>query len=658
MSAFNLRRGATVYDIDGAALLLDREIGNGGEGSVWSIQGDQRVAAKFYHKGMAPEHARKLEVMCRLKSESLLKIAAWPTSTLSATRTGQPEGLLMPRISGYQAAHLLYSPKSRRTTFPEAQFPFIVHAATNIARAFAAIHDAGQVIGDVNHGNLLVSEHATVALIDCDSFEITDQKSVYPCLVGVPTYTPPELQGGTFQGIHRTKQHDAFGLAVLIFHLIFLGRHPFAGIYRNGTADMTIEQAISEYRFAYSPDARSTQMQPPPAAPHLADFPPVFSELFIRAFTRAGANDNRASAREWIAPLESLSKSLKQCDTNRSHHFSKHLSACPWCRVEGMVGIPMFGIKIVIAGTEQFNISAVWARIEAIWPLSEQVSIPISQNFVGSFTVNVKIDEIIRKRRVKRLMSFSVIVAAIGIVIAAQSAFVLSIIILISGLYGMTKLWRSGEAEAKGFADDYKAATKDYATGVAEWNRIKAVPVAFTATMQNLTAAKLMFNELPVMRARKIAELNANRRQKQLQQFLESHRIEDAVLPGIGKGRKELLRVYNVEDAFDVEPSKISNIKGFGPTMRATLLAWRRLVEEKFQFEPNQGIDPRDVCAVEQEINQRRADAIRLLTRGPQTLQQSLNSWQVQRGSVMEQLNRSAKRLAQTEVDMKALRSW
>lgn len=581
MSSFRLKPGAVVYQVGGAALLLDKQIGTGGEGSVWSIQGDQHIAAKFYHKVMAEGHARKLEVMCRLKSESLLKIAAWPTATLRVHRTGQPEGLLMPRISGYQAAHLLYSPKSRRTTFPEAQFPFIVHSATNMARAFAAIHDAGQVIGDVNHGNLLVSEHATVALIDCDSFEITDQREVYPCLVGVPTYTPPELQGKSFQGIRRTTQHDAFGLAVLIFHTLFLGRHPFAGIYRNGTADMTIEQAISEYRFAYSPDSSSTQMQLPPSAPRLADFPPVLSDLFIRAFTRAGANDNRASAREWIAPLEKLSRNLKQCDSNQSHHFSNHLTACPWCRVEGLVGIPMFGIRVVIEGIDKFNISAVLAQIDALRPPSEPVSIPTSQEFVGSFTINVKVDEIIRKRRVKRLMSIAAIAIAIGVVVAAEPVFVLSITILISGLFSMTRLWMSGRAEAKEFADAYQTAMKQYSAGVEEWNHIHAPPVAFTQTKRNLTAAKLMFNDLPAMRARKMAELNATRRQKQLQHFLESQRIEDAALPGIGKGRTELLRVFNIEDAFDVEISKISNIKGFGPTMRKTLLVWRSSLEHK-----------------------------------------------------------------------------
>src|SRR5205814_5083167 len=120
------------------------------------------------------------------------------------------------------------------------------------------------------------------ALIDCDSFEITDGKTVFPCMVGVPTYTPPELQGQSFQGVRRTQQHDAFGLAVLVFHLLFLGRHPFAGIYKGGSADLTIEQAITEFRFAYLPDHSSTRLEPPPSAPRLSDMPTELAELFLR----------------------------------------------------------------------------------------------------------------------------------------------------------------------------------------------------------------------------------------------------------------------------------------------------------------------------------------------------------------------------------------
>jgi DNA-binding helix-hairpin-helix protein with protein kinase domain len=69
-----------------------------------------------------------------------------------------------------------------------------------------------------------------------------------------------------------------------------------------------------------------------------------------------------------------------------------------------------------------------------------------------------------------------------------------------------------------------------------------------------LANAKVTIEKVPSMRAQRMAELGARCRQKQLQRFLESHRIEDAVLPNIGKGRKQLLRVYNIEGASDVEP--------------------------------------------------------------------------------------------------------
>jgi DNA-binding helix-hairpin-helix protein with protein kinase domain len=112
----------------------------------------------------------------------------------------------------------------------------------------------------VNHANLLASKAGTVALIDCDSFDITDGQRWFSCPVGVPTYTPPELKGKSFTGVRRTQQHDAFGLAVLLFHVLFLGRHPFSGIFRQGNDNISIEDAIREFRFAYSPDRRVTEM--------------------------------------------------------------------------------------------------------------------------------------------------------------------------------------------------------------------------------------------------------------------------------------------------------------------------------------------------------------------------------------------------------------
>lgn len=60
--------------------------------------------------------------------------------------------------------------------------------------------------------------------------EFSHASGVFHCDVGVPLWTPPELQGRDFRGLTRTKNHDRFGLAVLMFQLLFMGRHPFAGV--------------------------------------------------------------------------------------------------------------------------------------------------------------------------------------------------------------------------------------------------------------------------------------------------------------------------------------------------------------------------------------------------------------------------------------------
>jgi DNA-binding helix-hairpin-helix protein with protein kinase domain len=602
--------------------VLDQEIGKGGEGSVWAIAGETSVVAKFYHQGLEAEKARKIEAMCRLKSDSLLKIAAWPITTLKARPSGSPEGLLMPRVSGHQEAHLLYTPKSRRTAFPEAQFPFIIHASINSARAFATVHHAGQVIGDVNHGNLLISGDARVALIDCDSFEITDGKSVFPCMVGVPTYTPPELQGQSFQGIRRTKQNDAFGLAVLIFHMLFLGRHPFAGIFRGGTSDKTIEDAIREFRFAYDPDNRQTEMDPPPAIPRLSEYPPELGQLFVRAFGRDGIRGGRPDAHEWLSPLENFSRNLKKCSVQENHHYYQALTSCPWCRVENTFGRAMFGFKFTVFTGNGFDLVTVWAQIESVRSDEPNLTPPSVEAYVRQCGPDPAIPDLKKRRRVNRALSIASILVAVIIVAPGLISALPSMCILLAGIVATVRLWQTGDKFTAGITGAHREAARVFKTGTNRWVVLEEVPAAFQQAKQKLKADKEALAGLPGVRLQRMAELNASLRQKQLARYLEGHRIEDASIPGIGPGRKTLLRCYNVEDAGDVVPSRL-NIKGFGPTLRASLLAWRTVVEQSFRFNPNEGVDPADIRTLDQELVQRRAALIRSLSTGSQQLKQS-----------------------------------
>ena len=84
-----------------------------------------------------------------------------------------------------------------------------------------------------------------------------------------------------------------------LFHLLFMGRHPFAGRFL-GAGEMPIEKAIAECRFAYSRDARRTKMAPPPFTPPLAVAGPATTELFERAFHPMVASGGRPTAEDWV----------------------------------------------------------------------------------------------------------------------------------------------------------------------------------------------------------------------------------------------------------------------------------------------------------------------------------------------------------------------
>ena len=272
----------------------------------------------------------------------------------------------MPRVDGHKDIHTLYSPRSRKAEFPAADWRFLVRAAANTARAFAAIHECGCVIGDVNHGGVCVSDKATVRLIDCDSFQVTVGTRRFLCEVGVPTFTPPELQGKPFRGVARSPNHDNFGLAVLIFHLLFMGRHPFAGRFL-GRGDMSIEKAIAEFRFAYGADRAVFRMEPPPNVPSVAIASQGVASLVERAFSRGGVRDGgRPAAREWVSCLDGLERQLKTCHVNSSHHYVVGLDHCPWCRLEAATGAVLFSFVIKSAPTGGGDIAALWAGIVAI----------------------------------------------------------------------------------------------------------------------------------------------------------------------------------------------------------------------------------------------------------------------------------------------------
>jgi DNA-binding helix-hairpin-helix protein with protein kinase domain/Flp pilus assembly protein TadD len=643
---------SNVYDGHGRSLTLADKLAQGGEGAIFDLSGHKELVAKVYHRPIDNEKAEKLSLMVSLRNERLAKLSAWPIDTLFEKPNGPVIGFLMPKVTAHKDIHVLYGVKSRLAEFPEAQWPFLIQTAGNIARAFRVIHEHNQVIGDVNHGSVGVSQKATVTLFDCDSFQITARGRQYLCAVGIDTHTPPELQGRSFRTVVRTANHDAFGLAVIIFQLLFLGRHPFAGRFLGAKETPPLQKLIAEYRFAYGPGARSRLMEQPTGTIPLEAVSTTAAGLFERAFGRGG---DRPTPNEWIGTLDHLASNLTRCGANRGHYYLKSVSNCPWCRVETMSGVlvftPIYAVGVIQDG--QFNLASVWAQIEAVSSPGTSPDVPEKTTFRLTRSPSAS-----KLRRGQLLRS---VVVGGALLAVSTFFFVLPIsvsatvwLILISGVVALV-IGRSGNREARRKFDATKQeAQRKWQDAEQRW-RMQTGPQRFDEKKHELGRRRIQYEGLPALRLKKLNELERNLRQRQLQKFLDRHRIALAGISGIGPSRQATLESFGIETAADVDWRSIGQVPGFGPVYTSKLLGWRNSIEQRFVFNPATGVDPADRNAVEKEIAGTKSTVERELQNGSSQLRQTAHQIVNARVGMRPTVEATLRELAQAELDAENL---
>jgi DNA-binding helix-hairpin-helix protein with protein kinase domain len=632
-----------------ATIRVGRELGRGGEGSVFAIEGRQDQVVKIYSVPPDSLKVSKLLAMIETASPSLLRIAAWPLD-LCRDKRGTPQGFTMPRVAARRDIHELYSPKSRSEAFPESDFLFLAHVAGNIARAFAVVHAQGHVIGDVNHGNLLVGPDGTVMLIDCDSFQVRSGARVFTCDVGVPLFTAPELHGCNLRGTQRTIDHDLFALAVLLFHLLYMGRHPFAGRY-SGAGDMPIERAIAEYRFAYGSDRAAHGMERPPGTISLETLGATVSHLFMEAFGRVGINAGRPGTTAWIGALDKLKSSLRVCALARWHQYPEGLSSCPWCNVEKQTGVRLFGQRIVATeATGAVDIAALWQAIEAVPNPSADPALP--SELPWSSPPGVPLPSVGLKMVRQALSLLLVCVGFIGCTFVARDGGFLPALIL----YGFAAaVWPHISPQKLTEATKaLTAAQGGWDLALLRWKR-EASREAFAAKKRELEAAKAELADLPNERRRRFAQLEGERENRQRQRYLDRFRIDRARIRGIGPGRTTMLASYGIETAADIQTSTILQIPGFGEALTSELVQWRQRHERNFQFNPHEPIDRRDLEAMDRALQARRQELISILRQGSVLLRRIHQEILAARPRLMPILEEAWAALKIAEIRRKAL---
>lgn len=512
----------------------------------------------------------------------------------------------MPKVKQeYREIHHLYGPSARKRDFPNADWAFLVHAARNVAFVFDVIHSYGHVIGDVNQGNILVNSSAECRLIDCDSFQVKDGGDVYPCNVGVPMFTPPELQNRPFTGIIRTQNHDNFGLALLCFHLLFMGRHPFAGKYA-GKEEMPIERAIRESRFAFGALAASKQMTAPPNVLEMEAIPYRMKILFERAFNDTSAQAAaRPTPREWIQELDALRNGLRTCSQNPVHKYFGTLQSCPWCKLEQTSGISFFLSRVSTVVGDVFNLDQVWARIQAVQPVTiGALPVQIPRNsvnstplppqrrgfwaFVSSIFSDPDEEEFSRRRR------------------ALEQA---------------EREWQS--------AQDAWRNTR--------WNQ------AFHKKRKELERLRQEYENLK-------NSYDRDKEQAMLTALNKRFLIEDAQIPGVGEKLALTLQAWGIETAADVSSASVSAVNGFGPKRTKDLVDWRNGVEANFRrLSQTQKNIP--TPQLDQRYSQKRLQIERSLRGGAEELQAITQQIRQKQEQFFQECRPIAQRLAQAEAD-------
>lgn len=575
--------------LQGQRYTLGAQVAAGGEGRIHQVVGLRNQLIKLAKGSIDADLAEKLRVLIARRTPELERYTAWPIDLVSDERA-KPVGFVMNRITDVVDIHMAYGPGSRRDTFPNADFRFLLRVATNIARMFALMESQRIVIGDVNHGSIGVSSAATVTLFDIDSIQIEANGKVYRCRVGVADFTPPELQGRDFKEIDQTAQHDRFRLAILLFKLLFLGRHPYVGVF-SGRGEMTVERAIREHRFVYGSLAIQWEMRPPPGALTLNAHGDAIVQLFERAFAGAALHRGRPTPTEWIRAIGDLERDLVACGS--SHHHARG-KPCPWCAVEKHTRVPVFGVMQAITATPMrhdpagMTLAELMAAIES-YPLPQGIAVPPPN------LTDLPAPEAGASDLKWTLRAFHVGIAAL--VVGPFLGFHSWIFVSWLGAIVMLFMRGSYKDKQKPYETAYNDAKKAWVEAIRHLEHPDQGPV--TRIKEKARATHQRLQELPAQRLAALQRLETNKRQQQEARYLRQFRISATRLPGIGPSRVATLESFGIETAADISRSAVIAVPGFGEKYAGTLVKWAAGHRKNFQFDPRQPVSPGEIQQVE-----------------------------------------------------------
>ena len=321
-----MTRPQHVTSIRGIRYRLGRELGRGGQGAVFAVEGE-RLAVKLLCGG---PHLREL------LRDQLAMVARLPLEGLAVA---QPIDQLRPPHVGYvmelftgmaPLRSLLRPPKGvgsvTKWYLDGGGLGRRLRLLAHIAQAISALHGRALVYTDLSPNNVFVSESASdceVRLIDVDNLHVTTAtgRSVY-----TPRYGAPEVVRGT--GLPSTLA-DAHAFAVLAFETLALA-HPLLGdAVRDGEPELEDRALAGELPWIDAPDDDGNQSSD--GIPRGFVLSSILQRDFQTAFGPGLSNpDERPGMATWGEHLHVAADQTIICPSCRGSYFVNR-DDCPWC---------------------------------------------------------------------------------------------------------------------------------------------------------------------------------------------------------------------------------------------------------------------------------------------------------------------------------------